>query len=511
MAEVNESNQRGADQAISGNPDTATGSNSAVTLHRKLSRDVVVAVALWIGGGAVIAYLVVQRYRGAIGIDPLQHGNNVDFRSFFRAAQDVADGRSPYSGLNGYTYFATLALILSPTTHANPVTVLKVWTVLGLCAYLASVSLIVWELRDRLGAAWEVALLFIVSAGIGLHAWPVVYEFFLGNDDLFVLLLVVVAAIAWRANRPVLFGVVVGTMCLIKIWPVIVLVVVLQAGVNARRRIAAVAAAGGIVVLGLLSDLIPAGVREFTGFRSAIHASETLRLVSDSVSGIPKVLFSDTGLARPLTVSGGLQYLLTALLAAWVIGLLVVALLGQREPILCTFNVVLFAVLVVPVSHMCYTLLALPVVWFWLANARVVLDRRYRQSRQIAGMAAVALSVVGWILVNSKAWPGDGSSAGISSIRFTVVFLANLALYSTSVLAGRLLLGRVEQTPDVQRPHPNDVLAQGGVVAPQRCRVSARLRHSEACGKPTSALRGVRRRGQSHAGMLHYGQSLQQW
>jgi hypothetical protein len=80
------------------------------------------------------------------------------------------------------------------------------------------------------------------------------------------------------------------------------------------------------------------------------------------------------------------------------------------------------------------------VVWFWLGNAQVLCDRTPRRGWPLAALVVLALTVVLWVLIQSRAWPGDGSPASVSSIRFTIVFVANLALYSVSVLAGRLLL-----------------------------------------------------------------------
>jgi Glycosyltransferase family 87 len=415
--------------------------------------------ALWVGGVALIAVLIVQRYRGAIGSAPLVHGNNVDFNSFFQAARYIASGKSPYTGSDHYTYFAPLALILSLVTHSGPITVLKCWTVIDLFSLITAVVLVVWALRDRLDAPWQLPVLFSVCAGIALHIWPMAYELFLGNDDIIVLLLVVAAALAWRSERPAWFGIIVGSMCLIKVWPALLMIVVFQAGVSTRRRTISSAAFVGTVVLGLLSNLIPAGSREFTGFIGALKSTESLHLVSDSVSGIPKLLFSKSGLATPVLMSGGLRYLLTAGLGVWVLALLILTLRNRREAILTVFNVALFAVLVVPVSHMCYTILALPVVWYWLGNTRVLLSLTPRRGWTLGALIVLALTVGLWVLVQSKAWPGDGSPADLSSIRFTVVFVANLALYSVSVLAGRLFLVDASTSKVVPRPLSLDATA----------------------------------------------------
>ncbi len=412
-----------------------------------------VTAALWVGGAVVVALLLVQRYRGAIGAAPLQGGSNVDFRSFLEGARNVAAGGSPYDGSDAYTYFAPLSLLLAPFAHADAVGVLKGWTVLGLGAFTTALALTVWALRDRLGAPWQAPVVFTAGAVIGLHSWPLVYELFLGNDDLLVLLGVVVAALVWRTGRPVWFGVAVGAICLIKVWPALLIVAVLQAGTGARKRLLAVTALAGVVLVGFISNLVPAGGREFTAFYRAVGQAKALPLVSDSVSGIPTLLFSRTGLAQPVVVSGGLRFLFTGLLGVWVIGLLVVVLRRPGERLLCVFNTALFTVLIIPVSHMCYSVLALPVVWFWLANFRVFLERRRRRGGYLVLKVAVVGAVAAWALLQSKGWPGDGSAAGLSSLRFCVVFAANLGLYSASVAGGRFLL-------DGASPGPPDPVAR---------------------------------------------------
>ena len=150
-------------------------------------------------------------------------------------------------------------LLLAPFAHADAVGVLKGWTVLGLGAFTTALALTVWALRDRLGAPWQAPVVFTAGAVIGLHSWPLVYELFLGNDDLLVLLGVVVAALVWRTGRPVWFGVAVGAICLIKVWPALLIVAVLQAGTGARKRVLAVTALAGVVLVGFISNLVPAG------------------------------------------------------------------------------------------------------------------------------------------------------------------------------------------------------------------------------------------------------------
>ena len=58
-------------------------------------RSAVVTAALWVGGAVVVALLLVQRYRGAIGAAPLQGGSNIDFGSFLRGSPERGGRRQP--------------------------------------------------------------------------------------------------------------------------------------------------------------------------------------------------------------------------------------------------------------------------------------------------------------------------------------------------------------------------------------------------------------------------------
>ena len=400
----------------------------------------VVTAALWVVAIAMVAVLIRQRYRDGIGADPFGPGSNVDLGAFLAAAHSVAEGGSPYTGSAHYIYFAPLSLVLSLASHVDRVDVLRVWTAAGIGAVVVAVGLLLRALRSRVGAPWQVPVLFALCCGIGLHIWPMTYEFFLGNDDAFVLLGVVVAGLVWSAHRPVWFGVVLGLVCLIKVWPVVLVLAVLQQGVDTRRRALAVSALVGTIVVGLATNLVPAGIGEFSSFLHAVFAAKSQHLVSDSVTGIPKLLFSRTGLAVPLVVSTGLRDLLTMVLLACVVGLLVVCLSTRGEPMLCVFNTTIFVVLVDPVSHMVYSILALPVVWFWLANYRVFLRPGIRSGPSLTVKVGVALTVLLWCAIQVKAWPGDGSPASLSSIRLVVIFAANLALFTASVVGGRTLM-----------------------------------------------------------------------
>jgi len=190
-------------------------------------------------------------------------------------------------------------------------------------------------------------------------------------------------------------------------------------------------------------------------FSVVFHAKSQFNL-SYSVIGIPRILFSYTGLARPVLVSDDVRYLVTALLGLWVLGMLAVCLQRPGDRMLVVFNVMLFAVLIDPVSHLEYSILALPLVWFWVGHYRVFLDRRGWSPGGLATRALVAIAVVVWYVVQQKVWPGSaGAAPAASSIQLLPLFTVNLVLFTASVLGGRTLLGRAEPTADRAGPQPS--------------------------------------------------------
>jgi len=401
---------------------------------------------LWIAAAAVLAGLIVSRYRGAITTAPLTNGGGGDFRTFFDAGRTVARGGNLYPPGGTYVYFAPLALLLSLFSDLGPVAVLKGWTVAELAAFAAAVGLLVYALRNRLPSWWEAPILFAFCAVTGLHLWAMTFEFFISNDDIFVLLTLVLAGIALRDDHPSAFGILVGVAMLIKVWPVLLIVAVLQRGIRARDRIAAVLALAGVGVVGLVTNLIPAGTRELKGFFITVNRMKAQnQILSKSVGGIPRILFAQSGLGKPLFVSSDVRYLATGLLGLWVLGKLVLCLRRPGDRMLVVFNVMLFAVLIDPVSHLAYSILALPIIWFWVAHYRVFLDRRGWRGRELAVRILVGAAVAVWYLVQQKAWP---DSPNASSLSESPVFLVNLFLLTASVLGGRMLLRRAEPTTE---------------------------------------------------------------
>ncbi len=380
-------------------------------------------ISLWIVAAAIVAALAYHRYHGTVA----GHGG-FDFRTFVAAARLVAAGHSPYSGKRStpypYVYPPTIALILAPFSHISVNTLWKAWTALEVVALVLSAAIFVATQAKRL-SSWVQPFVFLACAATAVHFWPVTYGLFIGQSDIFVLLTLMISTWAVSRSWPATRGALLGVAGLIKAWPAVIAVSLFQRGATDRRR--------SLIALVITLALAPVLALAFGGgsglvsFVKVVFDARQQSLVSNSVWGIPKLLFSHSGLARPLFVSHPAQLAAEAVLLAWVVALLILALRTRGDAAMCTWNITLCIVLLLPVSHMAYTVLGLPLLWLW--GTRVLTTRPF--DRREVGVFAVLLL---WWLIQSKAWPGDGSSSAISSVRFSIVFAANLVACTASVV-----------------------------------------------------------------------------
>jgi hypothetical protein len=206
----------------------------------------------------------------------------------------------------------------------------------------------------------------------------------------------------------------------------------------------AAAAFVATILLAPVLAIIFGGGSGLVEFVKSVISARSQHLVSDSVWGAPNLLFSNSGLAHPVANSLPLQVLATAVLLIWVLGLLVLTLRTSGDQVMCTWNVTFCIVLLLPVSHLAYTLYCLPVLWLWIS--RMMESERFMWQQFI-----VPAVLIIWWVVQTKAWPDSGSSPAISSIRYSVVFAANIAACTASVIGARFgeLLGRSDASGSV--------------------------------------------------------------
>ncbi len=401
------------------------------------ARGKVITASLWAAAFVATALLAWKRYHVA--------GNIIgtDFRLWLDAARDVAAGHNPYraSTFGSFVYPPTLALLLAPFVHAGPVHLWNIWTALEIAALVLAVAAFVFDESPRV-PGWRRPVLFAFCSFTVLHFWPVGIGLFYGQSDAFAFAALMLAGLASSRARPATRGALIGVAGLIKGWPAAAGLALLQRGLQRRRE--AIVGLLVAVLLAPISILAIGGGSALTGFLKSNVDAKSQHLVSASLWGAPKLLFSRTAAARPLFVSSGVRVLVTAILLAWVLGLLLTALRTPGDPSLCMWNVTLCVVLLLPVSHVAYTLYGLPILWVWASR---VLRRAPRWASQ--EIAVVAVLLVWWVVQYTRRTNQDlGPDATmLSSVRYCVVFAANLMAATFSVIGARSFL---RQTPPVE-------------------------------------------------------------
>jgi hypothetical protein len=130
-----------------------------------------------------------------------------------------------------------------------------------------------------------------------------------------------------------------------------------------------------------------------------------------------------------LVASKALEAAATLVLAAWVIGLLVLTLRRCTDATIGFWQVAVCVVLLVPASHEFYCLYTLPLLWIWCARALVV-----RSLRSVEALVAGMLFVC-WVVMHHD-W--HGYIPGYPAWHYVILFAANLAAATISVFGERL-------------------------------------------------------------------------
>ena len=382
-------------------------------------------LALWAASLGIVGWLAFARWHAASTASP-----GIDFRYFLGAGRQIAEGHSPYA-VRGYVYPPLLALLLVPFIHIKLLTLWKLWLGLIVAAPLVGIAAFVQGLRTR--RPWWLAPLVFAGCGFTLyfsHYYPMSRDLFLGQTDTLLFAALTVAAVAAASTRrgaTVVRGVLIGAAGLIKVWPWAVLLSFRPSGQVMRRTVLAGAAA--LAVLAAVTGAILGWSALADFFTKAFHA-QTKTMVSDSVAAMPQLLFSATGLARPLVVSVPLRVAATTVLVVWVVGLLLIALRTRTDGPLRTWNVLFCIILLIPDSHRQYAICVLPLLWWWVVGAAT--------GRGSPARILSAVLVIWWIEQN-VAWPYNSSPHDITALRFAVPFFGDLGACTASVLGAWLL------------------------------------------------------------------------
>lgn len=356
--------------------------------------------ALWAVTALAGLMLAYKRYTAATAGPP------PDFVTYFLpAAAAVAAGQSPYS-VPGYFYTPLLALILAPFAawpHAA-----AAWTALMVGAGLVACPLAVWACGRGL-ASWQKALLTTTALVTLFYSWTATVDLFFGTPNMLVVLSLAAAVFLTTRQRPLGTGLALGVAALVKTWPGAFALWLLRRPLRPRLRewtgMAILAASA--FVLALLVGGLPAVLTMVSA--PFVNTQQPVRAFS--AWGIPKLLFSETGLAVPVVVSPILQWVTTSVLLAWGAALLITALRHPGDDMVSLYNIVFAVLILLPVSHSTYQLLPLPALWWWLAEA-------FRDPRAVRPWLVSAVLVLWWLLVFREGllWPEDSYLAFFSSV-----------------------------------------------------------------------------------------------
>ena len=151
---------------------------------------------------------------------------------------------------------------------------------------------------------------------------PTTAEFLNGQTDAFVLIALAMAVAANERTWSATSGVLVGIGALIKTWPGGAVIAWFRRDVRGLKRFV-----GGFIatiVLGPLLALALGGTSEVSDLVRVTLDAGSQHLVNFSAWGVPRLLFTSSGLARPDMTSTALLVISTVVFVGWVSGLLVI-------------------------------------------------------------------------------------------------------------------------------------------------------------------------------------------
>ncbi|MDA8367146.1 MAG: glycosyltransferase family 87 protein [Actinomycetota bacterium] len=383
-----------------------------------------------------------------------------DFLYFVQAGTLVAAGKSPY-GLAQYVYPPPVAWALAPFDGASIEREWLVWLGVMLFTMLCAAAVFAWMESPGLPRwAWPLPFALAAFTLLDPSFYPAARDLYLGQTDVFVLPCILLSAAAARRSAHLWRGAWLALGALLKIWPAAIALAVVQRGGSGRWRALIAFAATGLLLP--ISVVVAGGLTGPGALRANIdHASHQPLLVSDSISSVTSMLFTHSGLARPVLVSPALHAATWWGMTLVMLAVTVVALLTRGDPAMCTFNVTFCVVVLMPLSHRQYALLALPVLWLWVV--RLVRSGRGR------GVAIFAVLVMaGWWLVQDHTWQYTGDNTHLSALQYVMPFFADIAAVTLSVVAEavyeRLRRGRGAGPSDLAvtgEPDQRDELADG--------------------------------------------------
>ena len=257
-------------------------------------------------------------------------GRFEDFSAYIGAARDMANGRSPYAQfdgsvsvvMTGFDYPPFAALLVRPLALLSDTAAMTLWLWVSLACTVAGALVVA---RTALPESWprtDIALLAAFAFG------PAAYNYWHGQMNPVIFLLLALAYRAWVRDRELPAGVLLGLAGGVKVAPAVLILVLLRRG---WWRGAAAMVATGLASVGVAAAVIGVnGVRTFFDTVLPALTRETGWIYNQSLGG----LLSRAGDHSVLSVGPGSTALHVAVLAGAVALLGVAAWVvrpGQRD------------------------------------------------------------------------------------------------------------------------------------------------------------------------------------
>lgn len=227
-------------------------------------------------------------------VDPLTGhfgGSFEDFGAYMGAARSMVAGGSPYAQfssttpvMSGFTYPPFAAILVQPLALLTDRQALSVWLALSLVTTVAAAIIVA---RVALPASWprlELAVLAAIAFG------PVTYNYWHGQINGVIFLLLAVAYWAYVDGRQTTAGMVIGLAAGIKVAPIVLLVLLLRRrwwrGSAAMLATLAATIAAGLAVIG------PGATRTFVSEVLPTLSRPMGWLYNQSITGVIGRLFN---------------------------------------------------------------------------------------------------------------------------------------------------------------------------------------------------------------------------
>lgn len=409
--------------------------------RRSVARRVVLG-SLWLGVGGLTAALLVRRYIDATA------DTGLDLESFYLpAARAVAAGDSPYD-TEGYVYTPLIAFLLAPFT--NTPWIADAWKALLLAVAVIACILGVLASTPR-GSTVHRAVVLGVAVVSVLYSWPMAHDLWYGQPNAFVLLAMTAAMLAHTRDRRGLAGFALGVGVLVKTWPGGLLLWLSRAPLRFRAR--EWQGVGLAALIGLALILTVDGPRALRDLARVTFRYSDQDLVAYSVWGAADFLFSDQDHSVPIMVSPVLGGAVAWTLALVLLGLLALLLRRPGDPVVALPNLMFLLILLIPVAHGGYMVLAAPVLWWWVAYA-------LRDPRRLTAWLPATVLGIWWVVSMRVARSGvEGTSA---QAQYILILAVTLAAVTTSIVCASRLGPRAEFAQMARRPRAEATQGHGG-------------------------------------------------